>query len=147
LVIAASAFVTPLAADQVGEWNNALLDQIRETRTPPPRATRAMAIVHVSIHDAASSIDGRFETYRDHGVQPAGEISIEAAIAAAGYTALSSLYPETDNDLYLDQLAAIAEGTAKTNGIAWGTSVATDILEERAEDGAALALSYSQLGG
>jgi len=45
------AFVTaePAArADVVAEWNVAALDAIRAERTPPPVASRALAILHVS---------------------------------------------------------------------------------------------------
>lgn len=145
LVLATLA--NPLAADQVTEWNAELLDAIRATRTPPPRATRAMAIVHVSIHDAASSLDGHYRTYADHGTVPEGEISLEAAIAAAGATALEDLYPGTADALLDAQLAAIPDGAAKDAGVAWGTSVAENILALREDDGSALAVSYPVFGG
>lgn len=136
----------PLLADQVADWNNALLDEVRETRTPPPRATRAMAMVHVAIHDAASSLDGRYFTYLDHGNAPA-EASLEAAIAAAGYTALEAIYPGSGADLYASQLEAIADGQAKEDGIAWGTAVAEAVLAWRHDDGSDMAISYPTLGG
>ncbi len=142
-----ASLASPIAADQVTEWNAELLDAIRSTRTPPPRATRAMAIVHVSIHDAASSLDGRYETYADHGAAPEGEVSLEAAIAAAGATALDHLYPGTADALLDAQLAVIADGAAKDAGIAWGTAVAQAIIDLREDDGSALAVSYPVFGG
>lgn len=145
LVLATLA--TPVLADQVTEWNAELLDVIRATRTPPPRATRAMAIVHVSIHDAASSLDGRYRTYAEHGTIPAGEVSLEAAIAAAGATALDGVYPGTADGLLAVQLATIPDGTAKDQGVAWGTAVAEHILALREDDGSGLAISYPVFGG
>lgn len=143
LLVPAAAFAQ---TDQVAQWNNALLDQVRAARTPPPRATRAMAIVHVAIHDAASSIDGRYETYADHGVAPSGA-SIEAAIAAAGAIALDASYPGAGADLLAAQLAGVPEGDAKDDGVTWGTMVAEAIVAMRANDGAETAISYPALGG
>jgi hypothetical protein len=43
-------------ADVVTDWNSAALDAIRANRTPPPRASRALAILHASIYDAIDGI-------------------------------------------------------------------------------------------
>ena len=42
-------------ADVVTEWNSAALNVIRADRTPPPRASRALAILHASIYDAVNA--------------------------------------------------------------------------------------------
>ena len=49
-----AALIGPVAAeraDVVTEWNAAALDAIRAEKTPPPPASRALAILHISIYD------------------------------------------------------------------------------------------------
>lgn len=142
LLIALALPAAAVHADVVTAWNDVLLDAVRTNRTNPPRATRAMAIVHVSIHDAASSIDGTYNTYLQHPAAPEGA-SIEAAVAAAAFTALDAIYPEVGDALYAEQLAAIADGAAKDDGIAWGEHVAQAILDHRASDGSTTPYSYN----
>ena len=50
-------------ADVVTEWNTAALNAIRADRTPPPKASRALAILHASIYDAVNGIARTFEPY------------------------------------------------------------------------------------
>jgi hypothetical protein len=46
------------SADVVTSWNSAALAAIRTTSTPPPVASRALAILHLSIYDAVNGIRG-----------------------------------------------------------------------------------------
>ena|SRR5437899_7108064 len=57
--------------DVVIEWNTAALNAIRTGRTPPPIASRALAILHASIYDAINGIDRRHEAYLVQGAVPA----------------------------------------------------------------------------
>ena len=112
-------------ADAVSDWNEELLDAIRTDRTSPPRASRAMAIVHVSIFDALVGILGGYTPYHVTDDAPAGA-SPEAAAAAAAHRALSALFPAqqaTFDAALTASLAAIPNGAAKTAGIAWGEDV------------------------
>jgi hypothetical protein len=123
-------------ADVVLDWNEVLLDAIRVDRTAPPRASRAMAIVHVSIFDAVNGILGGYSPYHVTDHAPGGA-SPEAAAVAAAHEALVSLFPAqqaTFDAARNASLAAIPDGTAKTSGIAWGESVATQILALRSSD-------------
>ena len=52
-----------MAADLVLQWNDIALDSIRTASTPPPRASRALAIVHAAIYDAVNAIDRTHEVY------------------------------------------------------------------------------------
>jgi hypothetical protein len=75
------AVATPAAAvhaDVVTEWNAAALDAIHVDRTPPPRASRALAILHVSIYDAINGVARTHERYFVTSAVPASA-SIEAA--------------------------------------------------------------------
>ena len=133
------AGATLARADVVIDWNNLLLDAIRSHCTNPPVATCSLAIVHTAIFDAVNGIVGGYEPYFVPGPGPAGA-SPEAAAAAAAHAALSAIYPDTSDlfDVALAQsLAAIPDGPAKTDGVAWGESCAAAILALRQSDGAA----------
>lgn len=42
-------------ADAVLDWNEVLLDAIRVDRTAPPRAARALAMVHIAAYNAVEA--------------------------------------------------------------------------------------------
>src|SRR6266481_5220091 len=124
-------------ADVVTEWNNAALDAIRAGHTPPPIASRSLAILHVSIYDAVNGIDRTHEPYLVQSEVPASA-SREAAASAAAHEALVNLFPAAASSfetLYAAILAAIPDGPQKTAGIVWGEFVANQILAARANDG------------
>ncbi|PYQ36687.1 MAG: hypothetical protein DMF55_03955, partial [Acidobacteria bacterium] len=52
LCAAVLSFAIGVRADVVIDWNNAALAAIKVDRTPPPKAARALAILHVAIYDA-----------------------------------------------------------------------------------------------
>src|SRR5213083_813814 len=124
-------------ADVVTEWNNAALDAIRAGHSPPPIASRSLAILHVSIYDAVNGIDRTHEPYLVQSFAPAGA-SREAAASAAAHEALVNLFPvntSTFDALHAAILATIPDGPQKTAGIVWGEFVANQILAARANDG------------
>ncbi len=79
-------------ADVVTDWNNAALDAIRDGHTPPPIASRSLAIAHVSIYDAVNGIARTHEPYLVQSAVPASA-SREAAASAAAHEALVNLFP------------------------------------------------------
>ncbi|HEY7213280.1 MAG TPA: vanadium-dependent haloperoxidase [Thermoanaerobaculia bacterium] len=152
IVLCAAAVLVcavPAAADVVLDWNGVLLNAIRTDKTPPPKASRAMAIVNVSMFDAVNGILGGFTPYHVTASSPAGA-SPEAAAAAAAHKALVALFPAqqaTFDAALATSLAAVPDGSAKTNGIAWGESVASQILALRANDHAADVFPYHSAVG
>ena len=50
-------------ADVVTDWNTAALESIRAERTPPPIASRVLAILHASMYDAVNGISRINEPY------------------------------------------------------------------------------------
>jgi hypothetical protein len=131
------------AADVVLEWNEVLLDAVRTDGTPPPRASRAMAIVHTAIYDAVNSIDRSHQPFAVQDLA-APSTSREAAAAAAAHRALEALFPLQDfDDERSASLAAISDGAAKDAGIALGESIADQILALRAADGSTAVLPYT----
>jgi hypothetical protein len=123
-------------ADVVTEWNSAALDAIRADRTPPPRAARALAILHVAIYDAVNGVTQTHEPYfvKD---KPAGVASVEVAASAAAHKVLAELFPahaEALDALYASKLDAFRDHPSLTAGIAWGETVAQAILDLRSGD-------------
>src|SRR5438270_5312724 len=149
LLITIGLIATAAHADVVTDWNNAALNAIRADRTPPPKASRALAILHASIYDAVNGIDRRYEAYLVQSDVPASA-SREAAASAAAHEALVALFPAhalSFDDLDATILAAISNGPQKNRGIAWGESVANQILASRAGDGSdAVVLPPSESG-
>jgi PAP2 superfamily len=124
-------------ADVVTDWNSAALDAIRVGHTPPPIASRSLAIVHVSIYDAVNGIARTHEPYLVQSAVSASA-SREAAASAAAHEALVNLFPASASSfdaLHAATLAAIPDGPHKTAGIVWGEFVANQILAARANDG------------
>jgi len=141
LIIAFSG--TAAHADVITDWNTAALNAIRANRTPPPVASRALAILHASIYDAVNGIARTHEAYTVQSAVPASA-SREAAISAAAHRALVSLFPanvDAFDDLNATTLAAIPNSPQKNSGIAWGESVAQQILSLRSNDGSTAVVS------
>jgi hypothetical protein len=118
--------------------------------------SRLSALMHVAIHDAMNAIPehARYETYLPP-VATECPANPRAALAAAGRTMLikyidfysdPSLPPPFYNSiledmrphvesLYAAQLAAIPDGPAKTEGIRVGCATATQLWDQRLDDG------------
>lgn len=144
LVCASGGAASP---DVVTDWNQAILDSITETRAVPPRASRAMAIMHTAMYDAVNGISRRHSPYRVVTDPPPA--SIEAAAAQAGHDTLVELFPTRASlfaDLLASHLDAIPDGAAKDAGIAQGAFVAAQILDWRRDDGSTNPGTYTPAG-
>jgi hypothetical protein len=103
----------------------------------PGRSSRAMAIVHIAMHDAVNAITGRYRTYS--GI-PRGPLlaSVDAAIAQAAHDTLVDLFPSQrasfDEELARD-LAQLQNLPIKADGITVGRRAAAAILSLRSGDG------------
>src|SRR5262245_60663085 len=83
-------------ADVVTDWNEIALDAIRVDRTPPPIASRNLAILHVAIYDSVNGVLGKnkqkFESYLVTDTEGLNG-SAPAAAAASAHRILTALYP------------------------------------------------------
>src|SRR5262252_8363264 len=127
--------------DTVTQWNLTMIAGLEAAGIPPPPAARIGAIVQASVFDAVNGIDRRYAFYHVAPAAPAG--ASRAAAAGAADTALTALIP-AQKPLFDAQLAAtLAQlsddpshpGQSVQRGLAWGTTVANDILAWRATDG------------
>src|SRR5262245_25193337 len=140
LPILACATVLPLGqavADVVTDWNNVALDSIRAERVNPPRATRALAMVHIAIFNSVNGIERGYESYgRSHPAPPG--TSAEAAAAEAAYTVLAALFPGRESIFAAARDASIAgiePDQSLRKGLSFGAECGQRILDLRANDG------------
>ena len=134
----ASLLAGPAAADVVTDWNVTAADITVAAGLPPPPANRTLAMVQTAVYEAVNAITKRYPADR---VTPnaAPDASVAAAVAAANRAMLSRLVPSQQaaiDKAYGSALAAIADGPAKTAGIAVGEQAAAAVLAWRADDDA-----------
>lgn len=128
----ARAWIAPLAAvilaaascahaDVVTD-SNAKAAEIASRNPATPVAVRTMAIVQVSVFEAANAITGRYPASRVK-VAAAPGASVDAAVTAATRTALLKLMPGQQAAIDADYQAALRslpDSRAKSDGIAVG---------------------------
>jgi len=124
------------------DWNETLLSIVNTPGAQPAniQPTRNFAIVDGAIYDAVDAIDRTHEPYLIDIPAPR-HASETAAADAAAHTALVGLYPAEQSALdadYAAELAKVANGSAKDQGVKLGEQVATDLLAIRANDGSNL---------
>ena len=123
ICIAASllAGVVPNAnADVITDWNIKAGEIVTESKLGTPPAIRAMAIVQTSVYEAVNAT--------------APGASVDAAVAAANRATLTKLMPSQQASIdaaYQAALAQVADGPAKTAGIAVGEQAAAAVLARR----------------
>jgi hypothetical protein len=98
---------------------------------------RFAAITQLAVFEAVNAITGDYEPYLGTIDAPDGA-SAEAAAVAAAYRVLINYFSGSSGTLdpaRANSLAAIADGTAKTNGIAVGVAAANAMIALRDGDG------------
>src|SRR6266571_3145977 len=106
-------------ADVVTEWNSAALNAIRAEKTPPPKASRALAILHAAIYDAVNGITRTHEPYLVTGMIPASA-SLEAAATAAAHDVLVNLFAAERaafDSNYVASISALPNSPQKSSGL------------------------------
>ena len=129
------AFTLGAQADVVTDWNTLAGALIVEAKLGTPPANRVMAIVQTAVHEAVSTASMR---------QP-GDVTLDAAVAAANRATLSKLIPAQEasiNSAYQAALAKLADGPAKAAGISAGEQAAAAVLARRTDDGTATPERY-----
>jgi hypothetical protein len=137
------------ADDLVGQWNVLALEAIRFANTPPPAASRQLAMLHVAMFDAVNGLGGGFLSFRVH-TNPPPVAAAEAALAAAANHVLRYGFPQFTarfDEALQAQLRVILDGPAEQAGVAWGRQVAQEILRERDFDGANVGVDYRPSSG
>lgn len=122
---------SPARADAVTDWNAVANDLVHQARIGTPPANRIMAIVQTAVHEAVAAVP----------LIQSGDATLaaEAAIAAANRATLARLLPQQEAALakaYQAALAKLADGPARSAGLAAGEHAAARVLAWRADDGA-----------
>jgi hypothetical protein len=140
VIITGALAIFPCFANVVTDWDTRAV----AVALPGAAGQRELAMVHVAIFDAVNSIQQRFRPYRVSKRVPPTTSEVAAACAAAA-TMLGKLHPEKAADIngaLKVELASIAEGSDKAQGVRLGEEVAAEIFEDRATDGSAAADTY-----
>jgi PAP2 superfamily/PEP-CTERM motif len=134
------------ASDPVLYWNSVLLDAIRSSALPPPKASRLMAMVHTAMFDAVNSAGGSaYKAYINPGID-GSNANVAAAASAAAYRVLLDQLPtqQARFDAARDAvLNAVPNSAAKTNGITLGNVTGSNVLSARFADGSNTIVAYT----
>ena len=136
----------PAAAAAIAhEWNTILLDYIRDQKSEPPIASRAMSIANSAVFEAVNAIDGSYASNIRFPLASANA-SMPAAAAAAAFDTPVTLFPARKTILetrYAQSIASTPDDSRRTAGIEVRQRAAARILEIRANDGSASTASYT----
>ncbi len=130
----------------IGDWSLIAYQTIRaaDGYADPLAASRALAMMHIAMHDAVNAARPRFATYAMVARQTAADP--EVAAAAAAHDVLRALYPSQAAALATELAKLLAEagrGAEVEHGRAAGTAAALAILADRAGDGADRRAAYT----
>ncbi|MEX2971620.1 vanadium-dependent haloperoxidase [Streptomyces sp. C184] len=132
----------PPAADPaaVRDWNAIATDTI-STNLGPTRPSGQAVVWHgfvsAAVYNAVVGIQGRYAPYKWRARGPS-TASPEAAAVTAAHHVLVAYFPASRTPLdaaYADSLARIPDGTAKTQGVAFGARAADHLIALREGDG------------
>lgn len=129
--------VSAASADVVTQWNEIMLQSVKTSAVPPPKASRAYAMVQSAVYDAVNSISRTHYQYQFMEA-PAAGASQEAAAAAAAHAVLRGLFPTQASslDTSLNTTLSGIGGSAqsKADGQALGALIGNKMLTLRAND-------------
>jgi hypothetical protein len=136
----------PSSPNAVLTWNVHAQTAIYEVaRQSPTAGARSFAMVQGAVYDAANAIAG--VPYEPFLVVPPARRgdSTPAAVAAAAYRVLLSLFPAQAEALrvrYDEALAVVPDGAAEQRGVGVGEAAAAAMIAERQNDGAFSAATW-----
>ena len=138
-----SKLVSGLNTNVVIDWNAIALNAIQAEGkagrgVPPTIGSRLMALVSTAVYDTVNAFNTLYPSYAVDVNAPTNT-SLEAAVVGAAYRVLTTLL-SGQNSLFSEQLSkSLAEiqssTTAKNRGFNFGTLVANQSLNLRANDG------------
>jgi hypothetical protein len=127
-------------AKVISDWNAIALSTLAgDTTKAPQESLLYVGFVQAAVYNAVVGIDGRYEPYRFHAHAPR-HASAQAAAAAAAHRVLTTSLDAA----YATSLAAIPDGPAKTDGIAFGELAADRLIQQRVGDGRNAPITFTQ---
>ena len=122
----------------VSDWNaTAVTTLAGDASKAPQEWPLYLAFMHAAIYDAVVGVRGGYQPYLFDDRAPAGT-SATAAAAAAAHKVLETYSPYAQSALdaaLATSLAGIPDGTAKSDGVAFGERMAQKLIDLRANDG------------
>ena len=143
--IATSTTLSVTIANQAIVWNSICAPGGSHGSSPGADASRAYAIVAISVYDAVNAVSPQYASYGNVTATVSKGTPADVAAAAAAETALVGLFPQQASMLTAElnaTLAAIPGGNGRNLGVALGTSVANQILALRSNDGSNVKVTY-----
>lgn len=144
----------PVAADasepdveRFAKWNELVLTAVSESTSAPCLASRNLAILHGAAFDAVNSFSGKYSSFRYNQDPPVGTFPA-AAMTGAMWKVASELFPshsalyDAERDRQLEAYRSIHGDPAVESSFAYGVTVATAVLQVRADDGASTRTTY-----
>jgi hypothetical protein len=135
-------------ADTVTFWNDTAVNTIRTAALgplTPVLGSRAMAMVHVAMADALTSIHPAYKPYAVR-LEGHGNADPIAAASSAAHGVLVRLFPAQKLSLdtaLVQALAQVPDGHKKEEGVAVGDMVAAQIVALRSNDGSGVSMTYT----
>lgn len=137
-VVARPAEATPPSNTTVVTWDAVATQAISAVPMSAPDGHVLFAYVGIAMYDAAMAVNPTHEPFIAD-VQAAPGASADAAVATAAHDVLVHFLPNQKDTIldpaYSTTLAGIADGPAKSAGIAAGAEVTEQLLDERDGDG------------
>jgi len=135
------------------EWNELLLEAIRQTKPGPPMAARSIALVYTSIYDAwaaYSPVAKLTKTNFNAGVT-ANDANLAVSINYAAYKALADQFPKVKN-LFETKMAQLGlditqSTTSLTSPIGIGNRASKQVLTAALTDGSNASANYADTSG
>jgi hypothetical protein len=120
-------------------WNGNFQQALVVAKTPPPAANRMGAIVQSAVFDAVNGIEKHFTPIHVAAIGP-DDASPQAAAASAARDVLVSLFPgqtatfDAELQASIQSLGDDEDGSELAAGVAWGHTVAGQIIDWRNHD-------------
>ena len=130
----------------VAAWDAVGAQAFTAAALSPAEGHTIFGYVGVAVYDAVMAVEGGYEPFAVDVDAPDGA-SPEAAVAAAARRILVHYLPGQAaliiEPAYTASLNTIADGQAKTDGIAAGDAVASQLIDLRADDGFRAPATYT----
>ncbi len=143
------------SADVITDWNATLRQVMQsdglkpENRSNPGWATRTLAMMNGAIYDTFQAVERTHDPFLVDAVAGPGT-SLPAAVHRAAYDVMRHTYPgelPLIDAAFNARIAAVPDGSAKTNGITLGAQIAQQYIDARANDHADEMVLYTPQSG
>ncbi|MBT4666008.1 MAG: vanadium-dependent haloperoxidase [Opitutae bacterium] len=125
------------------DWNNVMLEAVREESIGPNLAVRNFAILYGSTFDSLNAVEKKYNAYHFKESFPAAEPSPDAIAAGSCYTIATSLHPSRKGsfDKLVKPYLSNSASSRTRRSFSFGAKVARSFLELRKNDGSSTSVT------